>query len=292
MRNVKTVLAVVILLALPSFAGAVTLANLAGTADCNSWSADLTIDFRANALMARVEYAVVLQDASGIEVERFDFADFINMPGTPSATFTYGADWTTVLDSDYTVAADFTVFDIFGDGYNTTTGSFAVSVACGPAGGDDDPIVSAPCHFTARHWAANPADWPADNLSIGGQDMDQVGLLKALTMRNSRGANGLLVRELIAAKLNLANGGSDTITAAADQADVLLAQRGSSRRLAARNMRQIMTVRRQLLMYNRSGCPDSPEAAVSMAFSDDADISVQKAAVEFMSMGTVKALYR
>lgn len=295
MRNVKTALVLVILLALPNLAAAVTLGSLNGTADCNSWSADLTIDFRDNAMMARVEYAVVLLDDTGAEVERFDFSEFVEVPDTPAMTYTHSGAWTAALDGNYTVTADFIVYDLIGDGYNITTGSFTVALACGSAGGDEDPVAGPVCLYGSRFWSENPAAWPVSSLDIGGQNMDQTELMNVLAMHNNRFPMFILMRELIAARLNLANGGSDEILNVANRADSFLLDRTATRRGAGRARGEAMRLKAVLAKYNRSGCPDDMAAGVTMEFDGGFDKSselVEKAAIEVMTMGTIKAMYR
>ncbi len=297
MRNIKTVSALVILLALPTLASAVTLTNLDGTANCDTWSADLTIDFRANAMMARVEYAVVLQDASGAEVDRFDFSEFVDIPDVPTATLTFTGAWSTVLDGNYTVTGDFIVFDVFGDGYNTSTGSFTTDLACGEASGGDDPIVPAACLYRSRFWFRNPTSWPVTSLEVGGKTMDQDELMAVLARRGNRFLMFRLMRELISAKLNLANGGSDEIAAIVAEADIYLANRPQNRREARRSHRLAMRLTVALFKYNRGGCTDGGPDGVTMEFGGsfnqyDVYDSDDKASVEVMTLGTVKAMYR
>jgi hypothetical protein len=289
MRKITLTSALVIMLVLPSLATAVTLESLSGTADCNSWSADLTINFRMFAMMGRVEYAVVLRDTDGAELERFDFAEFIEIPETATATYTYSGVWSTALDGVYTVTGDFVVYDIFGDGYNMSTDSFSVELVCGSVSDDPDPDA---CLHRSPYWAANPGQWPVTSLELGGRTSTQDVLMQLLLTRNGRPL-GLMVRELIAAKLNLASGGGEDILPVIAKADALLMKRPSGRRNnIGRTNQQAVVLRRALFRYNRSGCPDGNRTGMTEALTGGFDETTGKAAVEVENLGTIKAMYR
>ena len=74
-------------------------------------------------------------------------------------------------------------------------------------------------------WKKHPSAWPVTTLVLGSQTYTQSELLAVLTARQSGAdASLLLARQLIAAKLNIANGSDPTtiVTTVAD-ADRLLA---------------------------------------------------------------------
>jgi hypothetical protein len=74
-------------------------------------------------------------------------------------------------------------------------------------------------------WKKHPSAWPVTTLVLGNQTYTQSELLAVLTARHSGAdASLLLARQLIAAKLNIANGSDPTtiVTTVAD-ADRLLA---------------------------------------------------------------------
>lgn len=292
MRNFKLISALVILLALPGLAMAGTLENVTGVADCNSWSADLTISFQAHTMMSRVEYTVVVQDATGAEVDRFDFADFIDMADTPTAIYDFGGDWHVLLDGNYTVTADFTVYDIFGDAYNLSYGSFTADLACGDTRGSTEPV----CQHTARYWRRHADLWPVTSLEIGGQTYDQTALMQMLGrtrhhhphFRRHRG----LIRQLVAAQLNLAAGSPADIQSVVDEANDLLANPPTGRRAWGHQRRQTQQLRRALRQYNRSGCEGADDKGISMELGDTFDKSADKAAEETMSFGSLKAMYQ
>ena len=241
--------------------------------------------------MARVEYAVVLQDADGVEVDRFDFAEFIDVPDTPTAVFNYSGAWHTALDGDYTVTGDFTVYDIFGDGYNISTGSFNADLACGSAV-SEDPDPSEPCIKRVRYWIRHPDAWPVTGLEIAGQEYDQNELRKMMTKRRRRFLTFHLTRQLIAAKLNLANGTKNEILPVVDKADALLADRQTNRRARGRNHRRTIRLTVALFMYNRGGCPDGADTGMTVQLGEDFAKSLEQGADEVMTIGSIKAMYR
>lgn len=290
MRNIKLTCALIILLAVPSLVVAGTLENVSGVADCNSWSADLTISFRPDAMLARVEYTVVLQDAIGTEVDRFEYANFIDVPTTPTAVFSYGGDWNSALDGNYTVTGDFTVYDIFGDGYNASIGTFTSDLTCGTAG--SDPV----CVFPARYWARHPDLWPVTSLEISGRMRDQADLLRMLDRSRHQMLGFQLVRELVAAKLNLANGVGADIAPVVAEADDYLSARPKDHRTVRRGHRWVMRLKARLFQFNRRGCDGPPSDGVfvtpSNALAESGEATTDKAAVELMSLGSIKAMYQ
>ena len=292
MRNFKPISALVILLALPNLAQAGVLENTAGVADCNSWSADLTISFPSHTVMSRVEYTVIVQDAAGTEVDRFDYADFITIPDTPTAVFNFGGTWHTPLDGSYTVTGDFTVYDIFGEAYNLTYGSFTTDLACGNTDNDDEPV----CLHSARYWVRHPDLWPVTSLEISGQMHDQTELMHMLGKHRRHNRNfrriQRLARQLVAAKLNLANGGSDDIQPVVARAEKFIANPPSGRRAWAHRRAQVMHLKQAMRHYNRRGCEELGATSVAVDASDYYLESADKAAVENMSLGTIKAMYQ
>jgi len=131
------------------------------------------------------------------------------------------------------------------------------------------------------------------SLQIAGETMDQPELLHALQSRGIRRPLSLLKRELIAAKLNLANGGNKAIVSVVEEADVFLSTPPQSRRQAARALRQAMQLRRSLFEYNRRGCPaDGDLAGVSMSLDEDFAKALEESTVDVMNMGSLKAMYR
>ena len=69
-----------------------------------------------------------------------------------------------------------------------------------------------------RFWKNNPSLWPVTTLTLGSQSYTQTELLKLLGTSTTSDASLILARQLIAAKLNVANG-SDPAPAASTISD-------------------------------------------------------------------------
>ena len=67
-------------------------------------------------------------------------------------------------------------------------------------------ISQAPCPQSQGHWKNNPALWPVTSLMLGSQTYSKTELLAILKNSTSSDASIILARQLIAAKLNVANG--------------------------------------------------------------------------------------
>lgn len=64
------------------------------------------------------------------------------------------------------------------------------------------------CTYTQGYWKNHPEDWPVDSLTIGGVDYSAEALLELLQAPVRRDASMNLAHQLIAARLNVANGAS------------------------------------------------------------------------------------
>ncbi len=281
MRKITLAATLGILLVLPNLTAAVTLESLSGTADCNVWSADLTIHFRMFAMMARVEYDVVLQNANGVELERFEYSEFIDIPESDTATYSFGEAWSASMDGSYSVTGEFRVFDVFSDGHNMTSDSFTVALDCGDSG------PSASCVYPPRYWVAHPDQWPLTSMRVAGRTMNQRELLLAMTLLENR-ALSLLRRELIAARLNLALGRSADIQPAIAKADLFLTRHFWDRPHGRPSKIKVNALRRALRAYNRQGCSDEVPTDLARYLGVDAE----PVEVEVLNLGTVKAMYR
>jgi len=82
------------------------------------------------------------------------------------------------------------------------------------------------CAFTQGYWKNHPEAWPVDSLQLGGVQYSKAELLAILATPVA--GNGLisLAHQLIAAKLNVANGaGGGAISSQIDAADALIGNR-------------------------------------------------------------------
>jgi hypothetical protein len=102
-----------------------------------------------------------------------------------------------------------------------------------PMGGDSTDIgsfevqSSAPCPQPQGYWKNNPDQWPVNMLTLGNQSYTQSQLLIILKTPVGTGKNAdaslILADQLIAAKLNIANGADGTpVTSTILDADTLL----------------------------------------------------------------------
>ncbi len=100
-------------------------------------------------------------------------------------------------------------------------------VMVGNAVADDDDN----CPVGQGYWK-NTAQWPVVEIIIGGQVYTQAEMLNILNTPSEGDASLILARQIIAAKLNIANGQDPTIVQGViDQADTLLATYASAGKL-------------------------------------------------------------
>ncbi len=296
MRNPTLISVLVILLVLPVVGSAATLDSLSGTADCNGWSADMSIDFRPGAFFVRLEYFIILRDANGVQLDRFDFSEFVDIPSTSLFTYNFAGSWAVTPTGNCTVTGEFVVHDLFDGGQNVSTDTFVNDLACG--GEVDDPVVVEPCLYRAHYWHRHPESWPVDSLEIGGRTLDQDQLLTVMNPRGNQFFVFALTRQLIAARLNLLNGGNrnfQNILDIADAADALLMNFDNNRRNAGQARAEAHRLMRALVRYNKGGCPGGA-TGVTLSLDDGNnstfDGMADKAAVELRSLGAIKAMYR
>jgi hypothetical protein len=79
---------------------------------------------------------------------------------------------------------------------NTAVCAFTITVTSAPAR----------CPQERSFWQKHPEAWPVQSLILGAQAYNQAQLLALMQLSNDRDASITLVRALIAAKLNIANG--------------------------------------------------------------------------------------
>ena len=140
------------------------------------------------------------------------------------------------------------------------------------------------CAYAPDYWADNPDQWPVDQLEVGQVVRDQAELLSLLDSRGNGPDLGALMRETIAARLNVANGAPGDIEPYITWADFILAL-GTSNDRRVRSLRSVATmneVRRVLADYNQLGCSATPGAARLLMTPITLDAT----------MGELKASYR
>jgi uncharacterized delta-60 repeat protein len=85
-------------------------------------------------------------------------------------------------------------------------------------------VVSGPCPWSQGHWKNNAALWPVNSLTLGSQSYTKSELLAFLNTSTQTDASLILARQLIASKLNVANGSDATpVASVIAHADGLLA---------------------------------------------------------------------
>ncbi len=88
-------------------------------------------------------------------------------------------------------------------------------------------VTTAPCPLSHGYWKNHEGAWPVDALLLGAESYDANRLLNLLRMPPRGDASVILARQLIAAKLNLANGSdADPIAATVAEADAVLSAVG------------------------------------------------------------------
>ena len=132
------------------------------------------------------------------------------------------------------------------------------------------------CAYTPDYWAENPDAWPVDQLDVGKITRDKNELLALLDTRGNGPNLGQLMRETIAAKLNVANGAPADIGPYITWADGLLLWgkiKGHTTITVVGDMNTINDVRRVLADYNAQGCP----GAAGKTFEETTSFSGLKA---------------
>lgn len=123
--------------------------------------------------------------------------------GGVTATLPYSIQFTPVTGCSYTVVATGTTSFLPGRSTTVSTPFLADCI--------DQPCGSTGCTLTQGFWKTHPEAWPVTTLTLGTVSYSQADLLKILNQPVK--GNGLvsLAHQLIAAKLNIANGASGTV---------------------------------------------------------------------------------
>jgi hypothetical protein len=315
MRNKHLLLALATMLLGPAVAGAAMLDQLTATADCNAWNAEATITFRPGANAVVLVFSMELTDSTGVELERYDWEDWLEIPTVETMAYPFSGTWQAPLAQAAMMRVAVEVYDTRGDSYGLTMDEVLVTLAC-PAG-DDTPTPA--CRHASRWWLRHRAEWPVHELALGGVSYD-LRRLERLLRQPHRGLVGRrLAHQLAVAKLNVANGAAgageiETVVAAADAwlAANPLESRGRHREPRHNERRQALRMIKDLHRWNHGGCPDGAAlagdsedeiekdgltfdfGAADQEFSADlADYDeTDKSAEETTSLGSLKAMFR
>lgn len=315
MRNKHLLLTLAALLLPPTLAGAATLDRLTATADCNAWNSEVTITFRPGATDVLLVFSMQLADSAGVEIERFDFEEWLTIPGTSSATYPFGAAWQAALDRNANVVVSADVYDARGDAINVTGDEVLVPLSCADgSGGTPDET----CAHATRWWLRHRNEWPVASVELGGVTYEARQLERLLRLAHRGLVGHRLAHQLAVAKLNLANGVQDDIGPVVAAADAWLAAHplstsGRVREPRHAERREALRLIKDLHRWNHSGCPENPTVVQG---DDDEEIikdglgfdfggadqeftgdigdyeTTGKAAEETTSLGSLKAMYR
>ena len=249
--------------------------GIEGMAQCDGWGIMATLTFPEGVYSAALEYSVVLNDLDGVELERHDWTDQIQRFEDPTMMFLFDGPWQQSLDSVYTVDIR---FHFLGEDAHLN-----LDLVCG-----EPP--SEPCHLSYREWCRAPESWPLLEMEIGGRVFSFRELARFHHQLHASHVGGLL-RQVVAARLNVAAGCENTIAAEMDRADELLAAvfQGTGRRLARRN-REYHDLERILRTFNTQPCDQDLTRTVDsqVMFGEDGD-AVQENEITFSGL---KAMYR
>lgn len=274
MRNRNNIIILVVVLsALPGLAVQAQSIELSANADCVAWNTVSTLIFPVGVYSATLEYSVVLTDQDGAELVRFDWAGPVNRFEDPVMMLMHGGSWGMTLDSVY--AASF-VFRFLSEEVVED-----LEVVCGEAG-------SEPCRQSHGFWKNNPDVWPVETLVLGDLEMDKDQLIQILR-RSIRGHGSLLLaRQLIAAKLNVANGCDDSINDVIAEADLFLVEHPLDERIWRHRVPSSRDLRIALGTYNKAGCPGSESENGEFVGA----LENKASAVEQTTFSGLKAMYR
>lgn len=304
MRTTALLLTLLLAVAMPASAQITEFRAFDGSADCNGWSVEATVHYWEGAMMVRLEYAVVLSDADGTEVERSEYAEWISFAAGQTVEMPLSGSWTAEPGADWQVRGDFILIDIVPDLENRDEVFFEATLDCGTGPGDGVDPEAPRCSYPPGWYRNHPEEWPVYELELAGELCDENTIMQLLKRRNRGLIPVILARQVIAAKFNLMNNPRDDVAAAVEAADAWLKEHSPFQRFSRKYLRS-RAIRRDrrvvgsligpIVMYNHSGCVDAPAhpAAMADALADvDKLFADDPVAEEDVSFGAVKAMYR
>ncbi len=108
------------------------------------------------------------------------------------------------------------------------------------------------CPFTQGYWKNHPGAWPVNSLVIGGHTYTKAELLNIFGTPPRGNASIILIHQLIAAMLNVANGSSNVIQPVIDAANAALQQYGLNVRAGTTAGNLMTGLADQLDQYNNN----------------------------------------
>ena len=253
--------------------------ELTGSADCEGWNSASTMTFPAGVYNTELDFSVVLTDQAGAEVTRYDWSGQVYREEDPVMTLIHGYLWGLTLDSVYNVNF---AFHFMGE-----EAVLNLELVCGEEGNEPEPGEE-PCPQPPGFWKNNSDLWPVETLTLGGIEMDK-GQLISIMRRPVRGNGSLLMaRELIAAKLNVANGCDDSINSVIEDADSFLIMHPLAENAWRNRVPASRDLRHALSAYNKAECTEMGLVDLGM-FNE---LKVRSATAEQTSFSSLKAMYR
>ena len=94
-----------------------------------------------------------LADTSGVEIERFDYEQWLTIPATETAVYPFGATWTAPLDRPAIVTVTADVYDARGDSFGVDRATQLAWrwPARWPTGGGGETPADV-CRHASRWW--------------------------------------------------------------------------------------------------------------------------------------------
>lgn len=306
MRTITHAAALLIAVILPATASAVILEQVSGVADCNGWQADVRIWFRDGATDVTLTHVVVLTDADGQEVQRFEETETLELYPGELVDIPVSGTWAATPTDGWQVTGDFTLLDNFMDGNNKTSGTFTTAVVCVDESGEEEPAPTSACVHPPGWWRSHEEAWPMDHLAIGGQELGADQIMQILEGPVRGNVLMVLARQVVAAKFNVMIDPAADMDEAIARADAFLTENpplpgvdGNRRRWdrASVNPRLVREMAFPIIWYNGSGCTGVEATTASNVTSPDLEL-LDKAVAdadepgETVSFGTMKSMYR
>ena len=261
------------LLGLAPLAGATTWGTVAFVPDCEGWSANGDIHFASHQLTADVDYIVTLSQGSTV-LETYTGVVTVAQ-GYPYLELS--GEWEGELCGDYVA---YGMFHLQTPDNDIATATVGFTCDCP----DEDS-----CHYTPGYWKTHPEEWPLMSVTLGGVTYTQAEALVILDKPVKGDATIILAHHLIAAKLNVANGSSDSIQDEIDDADAFLVAHPlySDPEDPARS--DGLDIKDELVAYNEdvTYCPMDPMLKAAKVLGADGS-----AGEELSTWGALKGSYR
>ncbi len=251
MKTFLKICAITAVLALPGMAFATVLTDVTGTADCDGFTVTASIHW-GTAATADFSYEATLVDGDGATVAHATYSDVLSTTGFntyQSIDFSQG--WSQDLCGTYTATVTAHMEATASSGkVDVSDGSFTGTFEC--------TCETHICNYTPGYWKNHEDMWPVTELSLGGVTYSQAQLLDIMDTPVRGDATIILAYHLIAAKLNVLSGSSDSINGAITEGDNLLMQYPLFSRPGGDAKQAVLGVKDQLADYNELECPDGP----------------------------------